>query len=402
MPKVLDLPKHIVEGSTEGLRKVGAKPPERSFDPTLRFGNDSADVAKALEAAGDGGTTSILDAIEKQIAQDEALAARADAGPKGSHFRSRCALSSEALRPPLIRTRSLVHQRRLRRRRRPTICSATSRPGGFGSELPADDVLPDSIDPDPCKSPEQVAHLPGVVVGRTLSRQLAAGVGDCVQITSPTVGISYGTSNRPPVAKQFRVIAVFEAGFDQYDSKLVYTDLFEAQGFYDYGDSVTGVEMKVDDIDHAKRISREIDKMLGNLIYHTMDTGSLNHGLFTALLIQQILISVILALIIVVATFTVIATLIMLVLEKQKEIGDPQGPRCPRQRDFARVSVSRWPHRRRRNHPRARPRLRRLPGARRMGVPAQPEGLFHLETPREHPAHRVRNHGRLRDRHVPR
>jgi lipoprotein-releasing system permease protein len=120
--------------------------------------------------------------------------------------------------------------------------------------------------------------------------------------------------------KQFKVIAVFDAGFDQYDSKLVYTDLFEAQAFYDSGDSVTGVEMKVKDIDEARAIAHHIDETLANGIYHTMDWEELNHGLFTALRIQQLVMSSVLALIIVVAAFTVIATLIMVVLDKKKEI----------------------------------------------------------------------------------
>jgi len=132
--------------------------------------------------------------------------------------------------------------------------------------------------------------------------------------------VTFGSQMRPPIAKQFRVIAMFEAGFDQYDSKLVYTDLYEAQAFYDQGDSVTGVEMKVDDIDHTKEVVEAIDGKLANSVYHTMDWMDLNHGLFTALLIQQIGMSVVLALIIVVAAFTVIATLIMVVLDKKKEI----------------------------------------------------------------------------------
>jgi len=186
--------------------------------------------------------------------------------------------------------------------------------------LPSVDVLPDFIDPDPCKSPEQVAKLPGAVIGKTLAKQLSLEIGDCVQVTSPTIGVTFGSQMRPPIAKQFRVIAMFEAGFDQYDSKLVYTDLYEAQAFYDQGDSVTGVEMKVDDIDHTKEVVEAIDGKLANSVYHTMDWMDLNHGLFTALLIQQIGMSVVLALIIVVAAFTVIATLIMVVLDKKKEI----------------------------------------------------------------------------------
>ena len=115
-------------------------------------------------------------------------------------------------------------------------------------------------------------------------------------------------------------IAIFEAGFDQYDSKLVYTDLYEAQAFYEQGDSVTGVEMRVDDIERAAAIAKQVTAILDDGVYHTMDWRELNHGLFTALLIQQIVMSVVLTLIIVIAAFTVIATLIMVVLDKRKEI----------------------------------------------------------------------------------
>ncbi len=255
MPNVLDLPKHIVEGKIEGLRRKGGAP---TLESDRRF-------EETAPPSGDG------DVAEPEIVPG---------GPVGS-----------------------VVPR-----------------GGFRSVLPESDALPEEFDPDPCTNPERVAELPGAIIGRSLSAQIAAKIGDCVQITSPTIGISYGANARPPIAKQFRITAIFEAGFDQYDSKLVYADLNEAQAFYEYGDSVTGVEMKVDNIEHAKAIAKEIDQLLANGIYHTMDWMDLNHGLFTALLIQQIGISVVLALIIVVAAFTVIATLIMVVLEKKKEI----------------------------------------------------------------------------------
>lgn len=175
--------------------------------------------------------------------------------------------------------------------------------------------------PDPCKEKDAAKRVPGIIVGATLKENLAVDLGDCVTVTSPTIGYSVTRGSlRPPVAKQFRVIAIFEAGFDQYDSKLVYTDLYESQDFFDYGDSVTGVEMKVNDIGKAGDISDEIDKMLANGIYNTMDWEELNHGLFTALRIQQLMMSLVLALIILVAAFTLIATLIMVVLDKKKEI----------------------------------------------------------------------------------
>jgi lipoprotein-releasing system permease protein len=78
--------------------------------------------------------------------------------------------------------------------------------------------------------------------------------------------------------------------------------------------------MKVADIDRAREVKGLVDGKLANGVYHTLDWEQLNHGLFTALRIQQILMSLVLALIIVVAAFTVIATLIMIVLDKKREI----------------------------------------------------------------------------------
>ncbi|HWO12054.1 MAG TPA: ABC transporter permease [Polyangiaceae bacterium] len=191
--------------------------------------------------------------------------------------------------------------------------------GGYASELPSSDVLPEDIDPDPCRGAD--AELPGIVLGFALRQTLAADLGDCVQVTSPTIGYSFaGGQLRPPVAKQFRVIGVFQAGFEQYDSKLVYTDLREAQALYQEGDTVTGVEMKVVDVDRAREVAASIDAELGGKLYDVVDWMELNHGLFTALRIQQILMSLVLALIILVAAFTVIATLIMVVLDKKREI----------------------------------------------------------------------------------
>ncbi|WP_394842558.1 ABC transporter permease [Pendulispora brunnea] len=313
MPKVLDLPKHITAGSLEGMRRPGAAPPERRVDPFFRDGASQApspgpaDTSTVLDLDAGGAPVNkpFLDMIRDEIAKDDAKLAQPP--PQGAEVTPSRPL--EGGEPSAAPAGSAG----------PT--GAVEPEGGYKSQLPDSDVLPDEFDPDPCKSPEQIARMPGVVIGKTLAKQLGVGLGDCVEVTSPTIGMAIGASSaRPPVAKQFRVIALFEAGFDQYDSKLVYTDLYEAQSFYDQGDSVTGIEMKVDDIDHASAICKEIDKLLANSVYRTMDWMDLNHGLFTALLIQQIGMSVVLGLIIVVAAFTVIATLIMVVLDKKKEI----------------------------------------------------------------------------------
>ncbi|HVJ89347.1 MAG TPA: FtsX-like permease family protein [Labilithrix sp.] len=334
MPKVLDLPRHIVEGSLDGMRKPGAKPPEAPHDSFSGAGKLGS-IEDQEDAGASNGTLSLLEAIEKQIAEDNAKDALADAGASdlATLIATGAAGEIAAQKKPSAPAAPDLLDAIVGNPAAPSPAKATEAApplhpagdvtpeAGYESQLPADDILPESIDPDPCRSPEQVKALPGVVIGRSLSKRLAVGLGDCLQITSPQIGMSYGASGaRPPIAKQFRVIAIFEAGFDQYDSKLVYTDLYEAQAFYEQGDSVTGVEAKVDDIEKAADIAKQVDKILANGVYHTMDWRELNHGLFTALLIQQIAMSVVLTLIIVVAAFTVIATLIMVVLDKKKEI----------------------------------------------------------------------------------
>jgi lipoprotein-releasing system permease protein len=191
--------------------------------------------------------------------------------------------------------------------------------GGYSSVLPGDDVLPEEVDPDPCAT--RRGDLPGIVVGLALKQALNLSVGACVQVTSPSIGYAFvGGELRPPVAKLFEVIGVFHAGFEQYDTKFAYTNLTESQAFYSDGDSVTGVEIKVADVDRAREIALRVNEELGDRMYTVIDWMELNSGLFTALRIQQILMSLVLGLIILVATFTVVATLVMLVLAKKKEI----------------------------------------------------------------------------------
>jgi lipoprotein-releasing system permease protein len=326
--QVLDLPRHIVEGSLDGLRLVDAKPPERRRKgliddealnmKTSGLGSDNGDPLPPLPSASAAPDADVLPKgsaikqIEEVVKAEQAapdVSSRASSyGPgkkaaAGSDGEPVDESSDELVLPKGAPVGNIVPD------------------GGYAGDLPEDDALPPELGADPCKDPNAAKKLPGIVIGVTLKKNLEVKLGDCLQVTSPTIGFSYSHGNmRAPVAKQFRITAVFDAGFDQYDSKLVYTDLYEAQAFYDTGDSVTGVEMKVADIEKAKDVARDIDRLLANGVYHTLDWEELNHGLFTALRIQQLLMSLVLALIIVVAAFTVIATLIMVVLDKKKEI----------------------------------------------------------------------------------
>lgn len=281
MLKVLDLPKHMTEGALEGLRRRDSKPPERKKAFSVQ------------KPQGDTEDDEFFDALER--VEKGALGAEPDG-------------ASKPKRPS-------------RSKPDPTPIAGAIEPGqGFGSQLPDEDFGLETVVSDPCREGNN-DELPGIVLGATLKETLAVNLGDCVQVTSPTIGYSFSDGHlRPPVAKQFRVQGVFKAGFDQYDSKLMYTDLYEAQAFYGAGDTVTGVEMRIRDIDDSARVVHRVDELLNNGIYHTMDWEELNHGLFTALRIQQILMSLVLALIILVAAFTVIATLIMIVFDKKREI----------------------------------------------------------------------------------
>ena len=165
-------------------------------------------------------------------------------------------------------------------------------------------------------------QLPGVIVGRTLARTLSLKVGDEVRIISPLTGadqalVRHGAT---PRARDFRVVGIFDAGFDEYDSRLVYVDIWQAQRFFDQGDAVTGVEVKVRNIERARAIGRRIERALGGGPYHTLDWESLNHNLFTALALQKLALSFVITIIIVIAAFNVVATLVMVVLDKRREI----------------------------------------------------------------------------------
>jgi len=310
---VLDLPKHMIEGNLEGLRLPGAKPPEARRAKPLGLADP--------DAGAPGDPTDRPDFLDTLAKEEGKLAAR----PGGTQ-------QAGGAKPPETDADFEAEGRRVAALgdKDEEAESAVDVPagapigsivpsGGYQSALPEDDILPAEISQDPCQANTGV--LPGIVIGITLSENLRAKLGDCVQVTSPTIGFAIaGGAIRPPVAKRFRVSGIFRAGFDQYDAKFVYTDLYQAQEFSDSGDSVTGIEMKVKDIDEARAIARRIDEKLAGGMLYTMDWEELNHGLFTALRIQQVVMSLVLALIIIVAAFTVIATLIMVVLDKRREI----------------------------------------------------------------------------------
>ncbi|MBI5903228.1 MAG: lipoprotein-releasing ABC transporter permease subunit [Deltaproteobacteria bacterium] len=159
--------------------------------------------------------------------------------------------------------------------------------------------------------------LPGIVIGKELAKNIGAEVGDSVNVISP-MGAMTPAGPMPRMAS-FRVSGIFEVGMYEYDSTLAFISIGNAQRFFRLGDTVNGVEVKIDDIYRAQAVSNEIlDRVKGP--YWTRTWMEMNRNLFSALRLEKVAMFIILTLIILVAALNIISTLIMVVMEKGKDI----------------------------------------------------------------------------------
>ncbi len=159
--------------------------------------------------------------------------------------------------------------------------------------------------------------LPGIILGKELANRLGVFRNDVITILSPTGEI--GPLGMLPKVKSFRVVGIFEVGMFEYDSNLVVTGLKPAQDFFKLGGSVTGLEVRISDIYRASDVRERTQKTLG-YPFHVRDWMQMNKNLFSALKLEKFAMFVILVLIILVASFNIVSTLIMNVIEKQREI----------------------------------------------------------------------------------
>ena len=159
--------------------------------------------------------------------------------------------------------------------------------------------------------------LPGIVIGKELAKNMGLLLFDPVNIISP-MGISTPMGMVPKM-KRFVVVGIFDSGFYEYDSTLAYVSLRDCQDFLNLGERVTGIEIKVNDIYRANIIAKSIEKKLGFPFWarHWME---MNKNLFSALKLEKRVMFIILSLIVLVAAFNIISTLIMIVMEKNKDI----------------------------------------------------------------------------------
>jgi lipoprotein-releasing system permease protein len=159
--------------------------------------------------------------------------------------------------------------------------------------------------------------LPGIIIGEDLARKLGVSVGDTVTMVNPLGEES--PMGLIPKMKKFVVTGLFDAGMYDYNITFVYIALPAAQKFFDMQGRITGIQVRIDDVYRADTISNAIQKAAG-YPYITRNWMEQNKNFFSALLLEKIGMSLILFVIIIVASFNIVGTLTMIVMEKNREI----------------------------------------------------------------------------------
>lgn len=180
-----------------------------------------------------------------------------------------------------------------------------------------DDPGPSVGDPlEPGAEPPR--DLPGILIGQEMQAALRVTVGDVIQAVSPLSEPGPMGSMSARIV-EFEVAGVFHSGMYEYDTKFSYVTLQAARDFLRMGDSVTGLEVAVRDIYDAPQIAGRIGAKL-QYPFWTRDWQKMNEPLFAALKLEKVVMGIILTFIVAVAAMNIISTLIMLVVEKRREI----------------------------------------------------------------------------------
>jgi lipoprotein-releasing system permease protein len=158
--------------------------------------------------------------------------------------------------------------------------------------------------------------LPGLLIGKELAKSLQVELGDEVKVVTPQGEMS--PTGPIPRSRPFRIVGIFYTGMYEYDANFGYAMLSDTRDFLDR-EGVTGVELKTVDVERAMAIADRLQRELGD-DYDVLDWKEMNRSLFYALKLEKIAMFVVLTFIILVASFSIIAMLIMIVLEKKRDI----------------------------------------------------------------------------------
>ncbi len=161
---------------------------------------------------------------------------------------------------------------------------------------------------------------PGIVLGSELAARLDARVGDRVVLASLS-GAAQSALGVVPRLRAFRLVGIFTSGLYTYDSSFGFTSIPAAQEFFDLGEGVTGIEVKLTDMFDAPAVAARLLAVLGEPGLRANNWMELNRNLFTWMKLEKTVMFLILALIVVVAAFSIVSTLFMVVIEKRRDIG---------------------------------------------------------------------------------
>ncbi|MFO8165385.1 MAG: lipoprotein-releasing ABC transporter permease subunit [Thermodesulfobacteriota bacterium] len=157
----------------------------------------------------------------------------------------------------------------------------------------------------------------GIIIGSELAKQIGVVPGDNITLVSPIGKLT--PLGRVANEDTYTVMALFESGMFEYDSKMAYLSLVDAQDFLSMGDEVTGIELKVNDINKSDKIGKIVQDELG-YPYWTKDWKMMNRSLFSALKLEKVTMFIILIMIVLVGALNIISSLVMLVMEKTRDI----------------------------------------------------------------------------------
>ncbi len=163
----------------------------------------------------------------------------------------------------------------------------------------------------------RVAAMPPIVIGKDMSDALGATVGSVVLVTSPQGELT--PFGMVPKYSRFRVVGIFDSGFYDYDASWAFTRLSDAQRLFGLGDLISVVEFKIDDIYKAEQISQEIETAAGKG-FMTTNWMEQNKALFHALRLERLVTFITIGLIVFVAALNILISLIMMVMEKTRDI----------------------------------------------------------------------------------
>jgi lipoprotein-releasing system permease protein len=160
-------------------------------------------------------------------------------------------------------------------------------------------------------------NVPGIVLGKELANNLDVSMGDTIYLISPRGMIS--PIGHLPAMKRFRLTGFFESGMYDYDGSFAYINIDQAQKILRMGNSVSGIEIRVGNMYKAREIAQKIVSSLG-FPFWAKDWMQMNQNLFAALKLEKTVMFIILILIVLVAAFNIASTLIMMVMEKTRDI----------------------------------------------------------------------------------